>query len=486
MTRARELAARAIRPLEWAGGTIALAAMVLVGLRSALHLELRWDTFYYHLPFAAMRAHLGVPYLPQPDTAALYQGYPPLVELLQGILWRLSGTVHATGIVNYVALLVFLYFCWKHLGASLWLLTLLVLTTPMVLIHAATSYIDLFTEATLAIGTAGVLSMLLFNRWDDRRLLLWTLSGTTLAAWSKYTASAPVLLVFMVLLFRYGTWLRNPITRQKALAQLRPVLLAMIVAALPMAKNEVLYGNPTWPVQPPVFGNHFPSTFDMQRERRTQAPPMFAGASQSELFFRSLFEIHHPTSYPNRERWIIDQGNAWIAYRSGGFWVIAVITGAVSAALLGFLHTRRAGWRMTAVILFLWCFVSILPQSHYLRYFMFLPLTISAAIAILIPRVRLLYPLTTFVLMCLMVGEFIYIAHVNHVYFRVDPTSYAQAAEAWGFKDYWSHLETGKTYCAVGFEPSAFMLTGPTMHEFRIVEQEQPSKCPSGTTLLQH
>jgi hypothetical protein len=224
----------------------------------------------------------------------------------------------------------------------------------------------------------------------------------------------------------------------------------------------------------------------MQRERRTQAPPMFIGASQSELFFRSLFEIQHPTRYPNRERWIIDQGNSWIAYRSGGFWVIAVITGAASAALLGFLHARRAGWMMTAVILFLWCFVSILPQSHYLRYFMFLPLTLSAAIAILLPRVRLLYPLTTFVLMCLMLGEFIYIARVNHVYFRVNPTSYAQAAEAWGFKDYWSHLERGKTYCAVGFEPSAFMLTGPTMHEFRIVEQEQPSKCPTGTKLLQH
>jgi hypothetical protein len=245
-------------------------------------------------------------------------------------------------------------------------------------------------------------------------------------------------------------------------------------------------GTPPGPVQPPLFWSHFPSTFDMQRERRTQAPPMFAGASQSALFFRSLFEIQHPTRYPNRERWIIDEGNSWIAYRSGGFWVIAVITGAASAALLGFLHARRTGWMMTVVILFLWCFVSILPQSHYLRYFMFLPLTLSAAIAILLPRVRLLYPLTTFVLMCLMLGEFIYIARVNQVYFRVNPTSYAQAAEAWGFKDYWSHLERGITYCAVGFEPSAFMLTGPTMHEFRIVEQEQPSNCPTGTTLLQH
>ena len=153
--------------------------------------------------------------------------------------------------------------------------------------------------------------------------------------------------------------------------------------------------------------------------------------------------------------------------------------------LLGFLYSRRTGWLMTAVILFLWGFVSVLPQSHYLRYFMFLPLTISAAIAILLPRVRPLYPVTAFVLVCLMFVEFVYIVRVNRVYFRLEPISYAQAAEVWGFKNYWSRLESGKTYCAVGFEPSAFMLTGPTMHEFRIIEQKQPSRCPAGSTLLQ-
>ena len=41
--------------------------------------------------------------------------------------------------------------------------------------------------------------------------------------------------------------------------------------------------------------------------------------------FHSLFEIGHPHEYEHRHRWIIDQGNAWIAFRAGGFWNVSVV-----------------------------------------------------------------------------------------------------------------------------------------------------------------
>src|ERR1700726_1739450 len=94
----------AINGLETAGGAMALLAMIVLGLRAALRLELRWDAFSYHLPFAAMHGRMHVPYELPRLFQAYYQGFPPLPEFLQGLLWRLTGSVNATGIVNYLAL----------------------------------------------------------------------------------------------------------------------------------------------------------------------------------------------------------------------------------------------------------------------------------------------------------------------------------------------------------------------------------------------
>jgi hypothetical protein len=192
----------------------------------------------------------------------------------------------------------------------------------------------------------------------------------------------------------------------------------------------------------------------------------------------------HPTSYPDRERWIIDQGNAWIAYRSGGFWVVSVITASLAAILLGFLSRRRHGFIIAAAIVTLGCLVSVLPQSHELRYFQFLPLSVAAVVAMLIPRVRSYYPATTLVILCLILGEFVWISKVNRAYYRVERVGYEQAAAAWGAKPFWGTLEQGKTYCAVGFEPAAFLLTGPAMHEFHIIDRPEAGLCPPHIAIL--
>ena len=56
-----------------------------------LRIELRWDAWWYHIPFAAKRAGLGVPYQMPPLIQDRYNGFPPLPEFLQGALWRLPA-----------------------------------------------------------------------------------------------------------------------------------------------------------------------------------------------------------------------------------------------------------------------------------------------------------------------------------------------------------------------------------------------------------
>jgi hypothetical protein len=135
-------------------------------------------------------------------------------------------------------------------------------------------------------------------------------------------------------------------------------------------------------------------------------------------------------------------------------------------------------------ILLLWCFISVLPQSHYLRYFLFLPLTISALIAMLEPEVHKSYPMTALVILCVVLGEFVWVTRVNHAYYRVERVGYEDAAVAWGVQPYWKTMQPGETYCAVNFRPVGFLLTGPTMHEFHIIDRQDEEGCPAGVKVL--
>jgi MFS family permease len=289
-----------------------------------------------------------------------------------------------------------------------------------------------------------------------------------------------VLLVFAGFLCAYGWRVLDPKFRRLFLR----VTIALCVALLPYLKNIALYHNPTWPGGIPALKSYIPALSDTGDMHDTQTPPPLRGMSQSGVFFHSLFEIDHPTSYPDRERWIIDQGNAWIAYRSGGFWAVAVVTAAAAAVLLGFLSKKRNGIVVVAVIATLWGMISVLPQSHELRYFLFLPLTLAACIGMLIPTVRTSYPATTLAILSVILCQFVWIGKVNRTYYRVERIGYRRTAEIWGANTYWDKMQPGKTYCAVGFEPIGIMLTGPTMHEFHIIDRNEEGLCPPGMTVL--
>ena len=460
---------------------LAAVALVVLALRAMLRLEPRWDTFAYHIPFAAQRVGLGIPYELPDYLEQRYQGFPPLPEFLQGILWRVTGSINGTGVVNYLVLVLFLYFCHRKLGGRFGIVTIVALTAPLVLIHATTSYVDLFGNAFLAIGASSLVAMYLFERFDDRALLLWGLLGFAGAAWSKYQL-IPIIAVFLIcFLLIYG--LRRTQTQYRQLFLV--VVIATLVAFTPYIKNLVVYHNPVWPVRVPVVGQFFPYSEDVRALAVTERPPPLRELSQFKVFFHSLLEINHPTHYANRERWVIDQGNAWTALRTGGFWNVAVITANAAIGLLAFLWDRRKGLILLGSMGALLCFVAVLPQSNELRYYQFLPLTWAATIAMLLPRIRRGHPAVALTILCLLLGEFVYVSNVNRSYYRVERIGYLEAARIWNVAAWWPTLERGKVYCAVGFAPRGILLTGPTMSEFHIVDRIDAAQCPPHVTVLQ-
>lgn len=132
----------------------------------------------------------------------------------------------------------------------------------------------------------------------------------------------------------------------------------------------------------------------------------------------------------------------------------------------------------------MWGCVAFLPQSHELRYYLFLPLTMAAAIGMLMPRVRLDYPAVTLVLLAVFLVEFAWMVNVNRAYYKIERVDYRSAAEVWDMTGGWSKLDRGQTYCAVGFQPAAIFLTGPTMKEFPIIDRLSAAECPPNVQVI--
>lgn len=472
---------RATAVLTASGALLALLALADLAVRAAVRLEYRWDTFWYHLPFAAVRGGLGIPYDMSDTVRYRYEGFPPLPELLQGILWRLTGSINATGVVNYLAFVAFLGYCHIALKARFWLVALIALTAPMVVIHATVSYVDLFGNSLLAIGMSSCLYLFVFPERPSRLVMLSGLGGLIGAAWSKFLLVPVVGLGFCLFL---AVSLRSQ--KRAAFTWRRATLLvvaAAILAALPYIKNLAVYGNPFWPLPVPVMATWFPEKLDAVAHP-SQKPPHLEESSQAMLFVHSLFEINHPTGYDDRPRWTIDQASVWITFRMGGFWVVGVVVYLLTMMIMLVFHDRKTGTIVTIVTVATLCLVAVLPQSHELRYHMFIPLSWAAAIGMLFPRFRERAPLPALALLVVAVGLFSYMVSENRAHYRISKIDYLDAARAWGAAPWWDLLERGQTYCVVDMVPIGMLLTGPTMSEYSIVDRSSEALCPDGTILV--
>ena len=207
--------------------------------------------------------------------------------------------------------------------------------------------------------------------------------------------------------------------------------------------------------------------------------------SQLELFLRSVFEIDQPTSYPNRLRWIIDQGGTVEGFRMGGFWGGAALVFAIALpCLLVVCHGKR-GWAASAVVLGAFLVVAHLPQSHELRYYMFIPLTGAACMGLLFPRFEKVAPRAAMGLLALVLGLFVHMVLENLPHYRISRVGHVEAARAWGAAEWWPRLRRGETYCAVDMLPVGMLLTGPTLSEYTIVDRSRVELCPSGSRIIQ-
>ena len=354
----------------------ALALLALLLVKATFDVGHHFDSWWYHLPWAARLVGLVGPdaYLFEPIAAARYDGFPLLPEFLQGLMWRLTGRVESANLVNFIALIAFIAFLRHFFRVPWWLSVPALLAVPLVQAHATSTYVDLI--ANLAMAAMVLLTYLLYIRSDTIRPASLVVLGLSafIAAHSKFQLIPLVAIT--------SAFAAIPILRQMPL---RPVLeararrLPLVIVAFALAlsavfwvplKNIYQHGNPVYPIQITVLGHKLNGP--------EMLPPENLGGGLIERSNRLTKWFYSVTEsgmgdIRNVKRWTLDsaapegsplgiQGGLFGAYVTFNFvifaWLVSRISGKqrfVTVAFVGMMTVLAA----------------VMPASHLLRYYMF-------------------------------------------------------------------------------------------------------------------
>jgi hypothetical protein len=352
------------RVVEAGLGVLALSVLVATASGALHDVSQAYDSGYYHLPFAARLAGV-VPadvFVFHPANRARFDGFPLLGELLQGLLWRVTGHAPSTNLVAFASVPLFAWFLRKRFAVPLATSVLSLFAIPLVQTHAASTYVDLPSNAALA-----VLVLLAIHAWTTdasvapRTLALALLCGA-IAANMKTLAGPLVALALLALAVRAATRGGLPARRHLALAA-----VALPLVFFTPLKNAARHANPFYPIRTSVLGVALPGV----EAPYASSPTWLKDAPQPVRFACSVLELGvRPMSDPRR--WTVDQ---WApsdatAYRMGGFFGMWV---ALNLALLAWRAVRETAGparRAAAGFAVLTAAVSVMPQSHELRYYL--------------------------------------------------------------------------------------------------------------------
>lgn len=355
------------------------AAGLLVGLlvKALFEVDNHFDSWWYHLPWAARLAGLMSPdeYLFEPLAAARFEGFPVLPELLQGLLWRATGRVESANLVGFLSLAAYIFFLRRYLGVAWWLATPALLAVPLVQAHATVAYVDLI--ANLAMAALLLLTFLAYVRtgFVRRETLALLLFTAFVAANSKLQLIPLVALALMFAAYPFSVWLSSPDKGKQPgstakVLRLTVIALAMGAIFFVPLKNLVQHGNPVYPLKLEIAGvvlNH-----------QEQLPPEDMGTGtltdspQAVKWFYSVFEVGMSPLF-DVKRWTLDSSAPPGAPMTiqGGYFNLYVVAQLI---LLLYLLTRvgRKERRAALVLVGVASAVTmVMPASHLLRYYMY-------------------------------------------------------------------------------------------------------------------
>ena len=365
---------RLVRVFDLALRVLAVGLAVSLVIAGWHDVSQAYDVWYYHLPFAARLTGIvdANAYAFSADNQARFDGFPLLGEILQGLLWRVTGHIQATSFASLAALFGLPLFLRRVFGAPLHLSLLALLAIPLVHIHATSSYVDLPSNTCVTMLLLCVYRTLVEDAAPTPRFLAGCAVLAAAAANAKFQLVPIVTIASAVLLF---VSLRDLRRWKSVSAPARSAFwrrLGVFALALPLVfatpiKNAALHGNPVWPIELRVLGHTFPHV----EEAYQSSPRHLTNVSRPMRFLRSALEIdNRPIS--TQRRWSLDQ---WTppdepGYRMGGYFGAYVVLHLLALGVAAWRRRTREAIVATALFAGVTVVASLVPQSHELRYYM--------------------------------------------------------------------------------------------------------------------
>lgn len=349
------------------------AYFILVALLSPLH---SWDSWEYHLPFSSFLWGIGggsTTFHLSPQMQERFLGFPLAAELIQGFFWWATGTLNSVILPHLILFGLYLFQVQKVYKIQLVFMMLSFFGCPLLFIHFFSSYVDLFCGLSLA------LSFLFLNRiflsiYEKREIGIsngvFFVLFLALAANTKYQGWLSAMLILLIFLIHFAFCKERRGFQNKLLFV---GTLTLLLTNFPLIKNFLTHRNPFFPIRVEVGQK----ILFQGPEAPYKNPIGYLNDNPVLSFFVSSTELDWDIRGVTR-KYTLD--NSHTLPRTGGFGQFFFLLNLCFLLVQLFSFSRLVDplQKLSVInISIILLGTSFFPQSHELRYWLYIPLILT-------------------------------------------------------------------------------------------------------------
>lgn len=364
----------------------------IAGVTLLYHPLIPYDSWWYHLPFAARQWGLAGAsgFTFDPILQERWLGFPKAWTFLQGLGWSVLGSIRGVVLPQLLLVALFLWFLNRTYGLTAGWIALGLFASPLLLIHFQATYLDLPVGLCIAIGLLALLDIIDAARGARGQVLriqaCIAVASIGLAGNIKYhglvAAGLAVTVAGLMALLTPG------IAPRRRLAIVGVSALAMMVASLSPTWNVIRTGNPLYPMTVTILGKTLLT--GTESPDMDASPPTYLLVGERDFQFPG--PVNHVLSLTELD-WTMRGVAAW--YNIDGFSGRLPRRGAPSRTgglgqtfvlfHLGLLVWQIMRWRVEQdtrqrILIVGTCALlvglAIVPRAHELRYWLAGPLVL--------------------------------------------------------------------------------------------------------------
>lgn len=363
---------------RWAELIVASILICILTAYAVTFTVFSYDSWAYHLPFASLLLNIGggkeAFHLCMPMQIR-YDGFPKLFELLQGALWKLTGSLRSIVLPQILALAAFIFVLQRRLSISPVLSLVAFCMSPLLLIHAVATNNDLFPAILIACGLVIVVDILAEDREIAPATWLQLAFFFAVASMTKYQATlvvSAVIAIFSITLL---------VQRRFDFKCVLWVVFIYLAIYAQEIHNFLVYRDPFYPISIQFGGK----TLFFGPEVEYSNKPQYGPHVGIYYFLTSITEFdwikRGVVAFYSFEMGTGDIPRNFGPARTGGFGQ-AYVMASSSLIIAQFLFWRKLDRKQrvmacTSVAVLL--VTALMPQSHELRYWLYLPLFLNVA-----------------------------------------------------------------------------------------------------------